>query len=309
MNVFKMLLAALAVGGLIGQAAAESDGKTVVKQTTVTTERTVSVSHTKTTTEPKIAVANLAYEERIREYFHTISAKAKSSVNARASERDTDHSYSARSRVKASSELSYQEEEGTYSYIERGELRHFTADIKGNMLKGGGVRLVEAKPYSGKDSEKIFDVIARIKQGMFPGADYVLFGTVSNIEFRNQYVPIQGTTTYNHIFSLDMVVDFSLINTKTYEVKAAFSAIGEAQDLKMVTSRGDIVTPNRSRVIMEASKNLGEQAYGQLLEQFGMSNPNMGSRAYPGQSAGQSGGTDNPPPPPSKDGPVINYKN
>jgi hypothetical protein len=306
MNVFKMLLAALAVGGLISQAAAESDGKTVVKQTTVTTERTVSVSHTKTTSEPKIAVANLAYEEKVQEYFHTISAKSKSSVNARSSERETDHSYSARDRVKASSESSYQEEEGTYSYIERGELRHFTADIKGNMLKGGGVRLVEAKPYSGKDSEKIFDVIARIKKGMFPGADYVLFGTVSNIEFRNQFVPIQGTSTYNHIFSLDMVVDFSLINTKTYEVKAAFSAMGEAQDLKMVTSRGDVVTPNRSRVIMEASKDLGEQAYGQLLEQFGLTNPNMGYRSHSGQS-GESG--DNPPPPPSNKGPVMNYNN
>jgi hypothetical protein len=307
MNVFKMFLAALAVGGLIGQAAAESDGKTVVKQTTVTTERTVSVSRTKTTSEPKIAVANLAYEERVREYFHTISAKSKSSVSARSSERETDRSYSARDRVKASSESSYQEEEGTYSYIERGELRHFTADIKGNMLKGGGVRLVEAKPYSGKDSEKIFDVIARIKQGMFPGADYVLFGTVSNIEFRNQYVPIQGTSTYNHIFSLDMVVDFSLINTKTYEIKAAFSAMGEAQDLKMVTSRGDIVTPNRSRVIMEASKDLGEQAYGQLLEQFGLSNPNIGYRNH--SHSGQGGESDNPPPPPSNKGPVMNYNN
>ncbi len=307
MNVFKMFLAALAVAGLIGQAAAESDGKTVVKQTTVTTERTVSVSRTKTTSEPKIAVANLAYEERVREYFHIISAKAKSSVNARSSERETDHSYSARDRVKASSESSYQEVEGTYSYIERGELRHFTADIKGNMLKGGGVRLVEAKPYSGKDSEKIFDVIARIKRGMFPGADYVLFGTVSNIEFRDQYVPIQGTSTYNHIFSLDMVVDFSLINAKTHEVKAAFSAMGEAQDVKMVSSRGDIVTPNRSRVIMETSKDLGEQVYGQLLEQFGISNPNMGYRSH--SHSGQSGDNDNPPPPPSNKGPVINYNN
>ena len=304
MKTIKVLLLTTMLAGIVGLALGQTqiraESSRTSAQTTVVTRGTI-----KPVGEPKVAVANLAFEERVRDYFRVVSASSKSSLNASSSERESANSYSARDRVNARSESSYHSAEGTYTYIDRRELRGFTADIKGNMLKGGGVRLVEARPYTEKDSEKLYDVIARIKQGMFPGADYVLFGSVSNVEFRNQFVPVQGTSTTNHIFSLDLVVDFSLIDTKTYQVLAAFSAMGEAQDVKMNTGRGDVVSPNRSRVIMETSKSLGEQAYGQLVEQFGMANPDLGSRRQPTQ-AGRAG---NNAPPPSRDGPVIDFRN
>ena len=89
----------------------------------------------------KVAVTDLAYEERVQEYFRSIRATEKSSLraSARESERDSEHSYSRRASgsLNARSESTYSYDEGVYSYIERGELRKFTADIKGEIVKSG----------------------------------------------------------------------------------------------------------------------------------------------------------------------------
>lgn len=129
---------------------------------------------------PKVAVTDLAYEERVSEYFRIVSASQKSSLRAsgRESERESDYAYSRRSSgsVNARSESSYSSTEGTYSYIDRGEMRKFTADIKGGILKTGRFQLVQGRPFTdAKNNEKLYDIIGRIKKGMYPGADYVLF--------------------------------------------------------------------------------------------------------------------------------------
>ena len=221
---------------------------------------------------PKVAVTDLAYEERVSQYFKTVSATEKSSLRAsgRESERESDYGYSRRSSgsVNAKSERSYYSSEGTYSYIESGELRKFTADIKGNILKAGLFDLVQAKPFTARNSEKLYDVIARIKQGMYPGADYVLFGAVNSIEFRQEANPIDNTDTVSHTLSLELVGEFSLISTRTFKVKSSFSAMGTGQDVKLLSSRGGRVVLNRGKVVSEVSKSLGEDVARQLQEQL-----------------------------------------
>lgn len=219
--------------------------------------------------QPKIAVTDLTYEEKVSEYFRVVAAHSKSSVKGSSSERETANGYASREHINAKQESSYYEAEGTYTYIDRGELRNYTADLKGAMLKGGGVRLVQAKPYSGPATEKIYDIIGRIKKGFYPGADYVLFGTVSNIAFRQETMQLPGTGSFTGVLSLDLVADFSLINTRTYEVKAAFSASGAGQDTKIVSRPGDHVVFNRGKVISETSKSLADAAYAELMTQFG----------------------------------------
>jgi hypothetical protein len=221
----------------------------------------------------KVAVTDLAYEERVREYFKVMSATEKSSFkgSSRDSERESDLSYSRRSSgsVNARSESSFNYAEGTYSYIETGELRKFTADVKGEMLKSRQFQVMQGKPYTAKNTEKLYDVIDRIKKGMYPGAEYVLFGSINNIEFRQEANPIDHTDTVSHSLSLELVAEFSLINTRNYQVKAAFSAMGTGQDVKLMSSRGGRVVLNRSKVMSEVSKSLGEDAIRQLLEQVG----------------------------------------
>lgn len=239
-----------------------------------------------------IAVTDLTYESRVKEFFRYVELHQKSdtqsSNNGQAAGQSSSHSSSHRS----STSNDYVESAGTYTFIDRGELRKFTADIKGEMLKSRMFRITQAKPYlrpvdakaakSDKSEklsgmpvdpekpaeEKIYDIIGRIKQGYYPNADYVLFGTLSSIEFRDELQPIQGSTASSRQLSLDLVADFSLINTRTYEIKAAFSAIGEAQDMRMVGQRGQVVRMNRSKVISETSKSLAQDVIRQLIEQI-----------------------------------------
>lgn len=235
---------------------------------------------------PKVAVTDLAYEERVSEYFHTVSANERSSLRAsgRESERESDYGYSRRSSgsVNAKSESSYNESEGTYSYIDRGEMRKFTADIKGGILKTGRFELVQGRPFTdARNNEKLYDIIGRIKNGMYPGADFVLFGAINSIEFRQEANPIDNTNTVSHTLSLELVGEFSLISTKTFKVKSSFSAMGTGQDVKLLTSRGGRVVLNRGKVISEVSKSLGEDVSRQLEEQLsGVYSTEGGDQGY-----------------------------
>ncbi len=254
---------------------------------------------------PTIAVTDLAYEERVQEYFEVARIKQRTAVNSNyygmSASQQTEGTYAA----------------GTYSYVEQTELRNFTADLKGAMLKGGGVKLIQGRGFDGgapqpSKGEQVLhqmqtgkapakpvrqpsvnDIISRIKKGEFAGADYVLFGSLSNIQFRDELSPLQGTTNASYLFSLDLVSDFSLINTRTYEIKAAFSAQGSGQDVKLISRRGDVVVPNRGKVIRETSQTLAESAYGQLLQQLGVTSGmpvgyKQGGAPVPGGAAPQA---------------------
>ena len=222
---------------------------------------------------PKVAVTDLAYEERVSEYFRVVAATQKSSLRAsgRESERESDFNYSRRSSgsVNAKSESSYYEAEGTYSYIDRGELRKFTADIKGGILQSGRFQLVQGKPFTdAKNTEKLYDIIGRIKKGMYPGADYVLFGTVSDIAFTQDTHALANTKSYSAILGLTLVANFSVINTRTLEVTSAFTAVGEGQNAKLVNSRDVEVSLNRPLVVREVAKTLGGNVAHLLKEQL-----------------------------------------
>ncbi len=48
--------------------------------------------------------------------------------------------------------------------------------------------------------------------------------------------PMQGTSSATRQYGLQLLADFSLINTKTYEIKAAFSAQGAGNDTKILST-------------------------------------------------------------------------
>ncbi|WP_130472514.1 LPS assembly lipoprotein LptE [Candidatus Magnetaquicoccus inordinatus] len=204
---------------------------------------------------PKIAVTDLTYEEKVQHYFRSVSA---------------DFRQTRREGVRSGREQTdflYDEREGVNISIDRGELHKFTADLKGELLQAG-YRVVQGKPISNKDQDKLFDLLDRIKKGYYKGADYVLFGTISSIDVRDEATPVAGTTTYSHTVSLELVVEFSLVHTKTREVKAAFSAMGEGSDVRLQESAGARVVPSRGRMIAEVSKGLAQDAIRQLQAQL-----------------------------------------
>ncbi len=214
----------------------------------------------------KVAVADLSYKDTVQEYFSYEAGYAKSSERTSASYSESDFSARGRASRSSSAEAAYVKAEGTITRIEIGELRKFTADIKGDLIKSGAFRVVQARPYTAKPTEQLFDVIDRIKKGAFPGADYVLFGTVTSVEWRNDVQPLQGTHNSTLLYSLELGVDFSLINTRTHEVKAAFSVVGEGNDNKIWTG-GARLTPNKARVMQAVSRSLATEVSTQLSEQ------------------------------------------
>lgn len=231
---------------------------------------------------PRIAVTDLSYEETVRQYFQNIEYHQKSSSSSSSRERfrDSDHASSgaASANSRESGEVSYRSSSGVQTYIDRGELRKFTADIKGELLNSG-YRLVQGKPWTQSNTEKLYDIIGRIKQGYYPGADYVLWGTINNVEFRREDNPIQGSNATAHSLSLELVGEFSLINTKTYEIKAAFSAMGEGNDTKMTNAYGTNLTLNRSKVMQEVSRSLGVAVAQEVEGQFGGGRASSNSRS------------------------------
>ena len=201
---------------------------------------------------PKIAVTDLAYETRVQQYVQSTTARNRFQSGP----------------YNANGSASYQTYENRNSYIQQNELRNFSGDIKGKILKSGLFRLVQAKPYKASDKTDVYDVIKRIKAGHFKGADYVLFGTVSDIAFTQDTHALANTKSYSAILGLTLVANFSVINTRTLEVTSAFTAVGEGQNAKLVNSRDVEVSLNRPLVVREVAKTLGGNVAHLLKEQL-----------------------------------------
>lgn len=210
---------------------------------------------------PKVAVTDLAYEERVREYINVVDSTRNTNIDSTRDGRSRDYSNH--------SKTDYHKVEGTYSYINQTELRRFVGDIKGEIKKDGLLDLIQGRPYSGDpDFDNVHDIIARIDQGDFDGADYVLFGRVSDIQFADNVTNIQHTNTYSKSLSLTVVGEFSLIDTKTLEIKAAFTASGEAKEMRLINSLDKKVTLNRAKLVRDVSKSLGIDVANQVAEQL-----------------------------------------
>ncbi|MEI6984531.1 MAG: hypothetical protein WCK65_00225 [Rhodospirillaceae bacterium] len=247
--------------------------------------------------QPKIAVTDLTYEEKVSSYFTYFEAHEKTR------ERSDDSFYSSHSRSQ--SDRSVVATSGQISWIERGELHKFTGDIKGALLKSSLYRVTQGRPWSPKGRTTLFDIIGRIKNGLYPGADYVLFGTITSIESRNESIDIQATNATNHILAMELLVDFSLINTKTYEVTAGFSALGEGSDQRLANSPGTRVSLSRGRVMSDVSHSLAEAVLSELESQFA---PMSGGRTSRSKDVPFRMDNNNSRENPSNTGRIITYQ-
>lgn len=202
---------------------------------------------------PKIAVTDLAYEAHVQKYVQTVA---------------TSNNFQSGPYYYANGTSTYQSVKTLNSYIMQSELRAFSGDIKGEILKSKLFRLVQSTPYTTSDKSDIYNVIKRIKAGHFKGADYVLFGTVSDIAFTQDTHALANTKSYSAILGLTLVANFSVINTRTLEVTSAFTAVGEGQNAKLVNSRDVEVSLNRPLVVREVAKTLGGNVAQRLKEQL-----------------------------------------
>lgn len=242
----------------------EAQGREEQKISSKSSIHESSSSHLVVQGKPVIAVTDLSFEEKVKSHFIKYDLHTSNSSN-----HSSDAVIGSRSSSSSGqSERTEHLETGTDETIDRGELRKFTADIKGEMLKSGQYKLSQGKPWVKKETDNLFDIIERIKEGYYPNADFVLFGSVNSVDFRNESNPIQGSNAVNYSLSLELVAEFSLINTKTFEVVASFSAMGEGSDSKLLNLAGQTYVPSKSKAVRELSKSLGRSVNEQLIDQF-----------------------------------------
>lgn len=156
---------------------------------------------------------------------------------------------------------------GFESKAEYGQLRTFSAAIRGLLIKSG-YKIVQANPAATNVSQgdEFFHVIERIKAGEFNNADYVMFGVLGEMSFTDNSENIVGTKSTTQQIGLDLIVDFSLIDTKTYQVVASFLAEGNGKEVR-IDGRFSSFKPSMAKLMKQASTTLAEDVAKHLAEQ------------------------------------------
>ena len=161
-------------------------------------------------------------------------------------------------------EQSYTKKYGVERKINYGEIRGLSGPIKGMLIKAG-YRVAQGRPNIQRtdQNDDYFDIIKRIKSGDFDGADYVLYGVLTGLTLSDNSAPITGTQNSMAINSLDIAVDFSLIDTATLQVVASFVATGSGSDNR-IDGQTEGYKPNNSKMMKQVSASLSENVAYQL---------------------------------------------
>lgn len=150
---------------------------------------------------------------------------------------------------------------------EYGQLRSFSAAIRGLLIKSG-YKVVLANPAipTVSQGDEFFQIIDRIKAGEFNDADYVMFGVLGEISFTDNSENIVGTNSSSQQIGLDLVVDFCLVDTKTYQVIVAFLAEGNGKEVR-IDGRSSGFKPSIAKLISQASLSLAQNVEKHLADQ------------------------------------------
>ena len=156
---------------------------------------------------------------------------------------------------------------GFETKAEYGQLRTFSAAIRGLLIKAG-YKVVQANPAvpTASQGDEFFHIVERIKAGEFNNADYVMFGILGEMSFTDNVEDIVGTKSTSQQIGLDLIVDLSLIDTKTYQVVASFLAEGNGKEVR-IDGKGNGFKPSMAKLMKQASVSLAEDVAKHLADQ------------------------------------------
>ena len=167
----------------------------------------------------------------------------------------------------AVTDISYSKVIGDEQKKEYGEIRGVSGSIKGMLIKSG-FKVIQGVPniVSTEQTDDYFDINNRIKAGVFENADYVLYGVLAEQTRNHLSAPITETQNSMAIHTLDMTVDFSLIDTKNFQVVASFVGMGSGSDSR-IDGQNEGYEPNQARMMKQVSDSLAENVAYQLGNQ------------------------------------------
>lgn len=151
--------------------------------------------------------------------------------------------------------------------IDKEALRRFAVDIKGELFKSGLYRILPGKVWQATGKETVYDINHRITKGFYPDIDYVLFGTIIYINSTLASLPADDRDIA-HTLSLDIVGEFSLINTRTGKTDASFYAMGNGSDTHIAKAAGTVIAINKSKILKELSGSLANAVTAELEYQL-----------------------------------------
>lgn len=163
---------------------------------------------------------------------------------------------------------------------EYGELRYLANPIRGLLIKSG-YKVVQAKstPAVANQGDEYFDIVKRIKAGDFGDADYVLYGVLAEISSTDNVSDIPGTRSTSQQVTLEVTVDFNIVDSKTTQIVASFVASGEGKDVQ-IDGRDTGHKPSTAKLMKLASLDLAEDVRKHLAEQnFITNNPGSAGQA------------------------------
>lgn len=191
-----------------------------------------------------------------------------------------------------SSESSYVKTFGDKVRVQYSELMGMSGDVRGALIKAG-YKLMQARPSVAQNGEtdQFFDIVGKIKNGQFAGAQYVLYGVVASMESSGNRVPIRGTTNFNYKGELNLTVDYSLIDTRTMQTVAAFTAMVTGEDGR-IDGVQSTFRPSSAKMMKSAASELSEEVQKQLYAQGFLKA--LASQPPPGSGAPQPTYRDEP---------------
>ena len=157
---------------------------------------------------------------------------------------------------------------------EYGELRYLANPIRGLLIKSG-YKVVQAKATvaAPNQGDEYFDIVKRIKAGDFGDADYVLYGVLAEVSTTDNVADIPGTKSTSQRMTLEVTVDFNIVDTKTTQIVASFVASGEGKDVQ-IDGRDTDYKPSMAKLMKLASLDLAEDVRKHLADQnFITNNP------------------------------------
>ncbi len=163
---------------------------------------------------------------------------------------------------------------GYQSNNEYGELRYLANPIRGLLIKSG-YKVVQAKATvaAPNQGDEYFDIVKRMNAGDFGDADYVLYGVLAEISSTDNVSDIPGTRSTSQKMTLEVTVDFNIVDTKTTQIVASFVASGEGKDVQ-IDGRDNAYKPSAAKLMKLASLDLAEDVRKHLADQnFITNNP------------------------------------
>lgn len=144
------------------------------------------------------------------------------------------------------------------------DLQRIGIVLKGMLLRQGAYRLVPPLKTINHNPSNLSAISKAIDDNAFPESDFIMLGIVNYVNATTVTTSDAAKRTKTSQLTLDMVGEFSLVNTATKKVDVYFTVMGTGTDTKTLNIASDTAPLNKIKIITDASNALANAASQEL---------------------------------------------